>query len=60
MERVYSAVVDARSGEVLSDTGAPHPDEAAAQQIAARPDTPLFQAVDAMAESCLLYTSRCV
>ena len=51
VERVYSAVVDARSGEVLSDTGAPHPDEAAAQQIAARPDTPLFQAIDAMAES---------
>lgn len=51
VERVYSAVVDARSGEVLSDTGATHPDEAAAQQIAARPDTPLFQAIDAMAES---------
>ena len=53
VERVYSAVVDARSGEVLSDpdTGVPHPDEAAAQQSAARPDTPLFQAIDAMAES---------
>lgn len=54
VERVYSAVVDARSGEVLSDpdTGVPHPDEAAAQQIAsARPDTPLFEAIDAMAES---------
>ena len=51
VERVYSAVVDARSGEVLSDTGATHPDEAAAQQSAARPDTPLFQAIDAMAES---------
>ena len=38
VERVYSAVVDARSGEVLSDpdTGVPHPDEAAAQQSAAR------------------------
>lgn len=51
VERVYSAVVDARSGEVLSDTGATHPDEAAAQQIAARPDTPLLEAIDAMAES---------
>ena len=53
VERVYSAVVDARSGEVISDpdTGVPHPDEAAAQQSAARPDTPLFQAIDAMAES---------
>lgn len=51
VERVYSAVVDARSGEVLSDTGATQPDEAAAQQSAARPDTPLFQAIDAMAES---------
>ena len=41
VERVYSAVVDARSGEVISDpdTGVPHPDEAAAQQSAARPDT---------------------
>lgn len=29
----------------------PHPDEAAAQQSTARPDTPLFQAIDAMAES---------
>lgn len=29
----------------------PHSDEAAAQQSAARPDTPLFQAIDAMAES---------
>ena len=53
VERVYSAVVDASSGEVISDpdTGVPHPDEAAAQQSAARPDTPLFQAIDAMAES---------
>lgn len=51
VERVYSAVVDARSGEVLSDTGATHPDEAAAQQIAARPDIPLLEAIDAMAES---------
>ena len=51
VERVYSAVVDARSGEVLSDTGATHPDEAASQQIAARPDTPLLEAIDAMAES---------
>ena len=51
VERVYSAVVDARSGEVLSDTGATHPDEAAAQQIAARPDTPLLEAINAMAES---------
>ena len=33
------------------DTGVPHPDEAAAQQSAARPDTPLFQAIDAMAQS---------
>ena len=51
VEHVYSAVVDARSGEVLSDTGATHPDEAAAQQIAARPDIPLLEAIDAMAES---------
>lgn len=51
VERVYSAVVDARSGEVLSDTGATHPGEDAAQQIAARPDTPLLEAIDAMAES---------
>ena len=49
VERVYSAVVDARSGEVLSDTGATQPDEAAI--ASARPDTPLFQAIDAMAES---------
>ena len=53
VERVYSAVVDARSGEVISDpdTGVLHPGEDAAQQSAARPDTPLFQAIDAMAES---------
>ena len=53
VERVYSAVVDARSGEVISDpdTGVPHPDEAAAQQSAARPDTPLLEAIDAMGES---------
>lgn len=49
VERVYSAVVDARSGEVLSDTGATQPDEAAI--ASARPDTPLLEAIDAMAES---------
>ena len=49
VERVYSAVVDARSGEVLSDTGATQPDEAAI--ASARPDTPLLEAIDAMGES---------
>lgn len=49
VERVYSAVVDARSGEVLSDTGATQPDEATI--ASARPDTPLLEAIDAMAES---------
>ena len=49
VERVYSAVVDARSGEVLSDTGVPQPDEAAI--ASARPDTPLLEAIDAMGES---------
>lgn len=49
VEHVYSAVVDARSGEVLSDTGATQPDEAAI--ASARPDTPLLEAIDAMAES---------
>ena len=54
VERVYSAVVDARSGEVISDpdTGVLHPGEdAVPQPTPVRPDTPLFQAIDAMAQS---------